>query len=159
MGVARAVGRGVVTVSPTGLSIEGRVTRAPPLPPALLGGVGVGLVLVGAIAPGAERVVLPLLLVATLGGVWMGWRAEYGASGRFEMPWSSVEHVVRLPADPDVVAILFAGPLAGTGSPEQVYFAPSNGIEALAAALREGAPALTIDLDSALREAPEPEPE
>jgi hypothetical protein len=156
VGIARVVGRGSVSVSAGGLVFEGRATRAPVVPPGVLAAAGAALILVGALVPGSERVVVPLLLGGTLLAVWMGWRSEYGSPGRFEVPWSGIEHVVRLPADHDVVAIVLSGALAGAGSPEQVYFAPSNGVLAFVEALREAAPALSVDLDSALREPPAP---
>lgn len=152
MGVARVNGRGTLTATTMGLQVEGRVTRAPPVSPGLLGAVGFALLSIGALVPGAEPVAVPLLIGGTLAGVWMAWRSEYGAAGRYDVPWAQVEHVVRLPADHDAVAILFSGPFAGPGSPEQVYFAPSNGVDALATALRDAAPDLPIDLESALRE-------
>jgi hypothetical protein len=153
MGVARVSGPGAVTVAAQGLRVEGRVSVSPPVPRSVLLVLGAALLLAGALVPGADRVALPLLVLGTLGAVWMAWRAEYGARGNVEVPWSAIEHVVRLPADHEVVAIVLSGPLSGRGSPEQLYFAPSNGVDALVASLEDHAPpTLSIDLHSALRD-------
>lgn len=155
IGAARVSGPGSIEVSTSSLRVDGRVASAPPISRTALLAAGAALLLVGVVFPGADRVALPLLLLGTLGGVWLSWRSEYGVRGVHEVPWSRVEHVARLPADPEVLAIVLAGPVAGLGSPEQLYFAAANGADQLVAALREHAPAgLSMDLDSALREPP-----
>ena len=158
MGAARVTGVGTVDALREGLVVEGRMLSAPPVPRVAFGLGFLAAVLVGAMVPGGDLVAVPALLALGAAVAWVAWRTEIGVHGRHVVPWPSVEHVVRLPSDHDVVAIVLAGPVAGAGTPEQVYFAPSLGVEALAAALREHVPGLTVDLESALVERP-PEPD
>ncbi len=153
LGAARVAGPGSLIVEEGQLRVEGRVSAEPPLSRTALAVAGGVLLLVGAVVPGADRVVLPVLGLGTAVGVWWTWRSEVGVHGVHEVEWSRVEHVARLPGDPDVVAIVLSGPLAGRGTPEQLYFAAANGAEALVAALRESGPrGLSMDVESALRE-------
>jgi hypothetical protein len=85
MGIARMNGRGTLTASTAGLRVEGRVTRAPLVSYALLWAAGFALLVVGAVLPGAEPIVVPLLVAGTLAGVWMAWRSEYGAAGHHDI--------------------------------------------------------------------------
>ena len=152
LAIARVTGPGVIEVTEAGLRIDGRVSSVSRVPRGVLVAAGVGLLVLGAVVPGGERPASAALLALVAWGVWITFRSEYGWRGVHAVAWAQVEHVARLPADPDVVAIVLSAPIAGAGSPEQVYFAPSNGVEWLAEALRAlGPPGLSMDLDSALQ--------
>lgn len=70
-----------------------------------------------------------------------------------------MDHVVRMQTPPDVVAFVLTGPIAGRGTPEQVYFAPKDGVEALFDALKAAAPpTVTVDTGTDRREVPETAP-
>jgi hypothetical protein len=157
MGVARVAGTGALEVSPQGLTVEGRIAGTPGVPRVALFAAAFVLLMIGALVPGSDRVVLPVLVLGTLGAVFSAWRSEHGRHGSHAVPWAAVEHVALLPADPEVVVIVLSAPLAGTGSAEQVYFAPSNGIEAFVETFRTHAPpVVSSDFESALQESTPP---
>jgi hypothetical protein len=151
MGAARVSGRGSIEVTGGVLAVEGRILGAEsPIPSwASLVVLGVG-VLISALVPHAERILTPATVVAVAAILWVRYRAEFGLSGVFRVPWADVEHVVRMPSAPDVVAIVLARPLAGAGTPEQFFFAPAGGVDPFVHALQRSAPAhLGWDLRSA----------
>jgi hypothetical protein len=151
MAASRVAGRGSVDVTGGGVTVDGRIVGGEsPIPPwASLAVLGAGL-LISALVPHAERFLPPATVVVVGVILWFRYRAEFGVVGAFHVPWAEVEHVVRLPSAPDVVGIVFARPLAGAGSPEQVFFAPAAGVEPFVATLRAAAPGhLTWDLESA----------
>lgn len=151
MAAARVAGRGSVDVNGGGITVDGRIVGGEsPIPPwASLAVLGAGL-LISALVPHAERILPPATVLVVGVILWFRYRAEFGVAGAFHVPWAEVEHVVRLPSAPDVVGIVFARPLAGAGTPEQVFFAPTAGVEPFVASLRAAAPAhLTWDLESA----------
>jgi hypothetical protein len=156
MSIPRVVGKGTVETGPSGLKVEGKVLSAVPTPSRTAWSLLLlAVVLVAAFVPDSERILVPAMVLAVGGAMFLHWRAEYGLAGGFEVPWSDVEHVVRLASARDVVAIVFTRPARGWGSPEAVYFEPSLGVEAVGAALRADAPAaLTMDLESGLAEHP-----
>lgn len=167
MSAARVGGRGVVEISGRGLVVQGRILGADsPIPSwASLVVLGLGL-LVSLVVPNAERILTPATILVVGGILWFRYRSEFGQDGSFDVTWADVEHVVRLPSAPHVVAVVLARPLAGPGTPEQFFFAPTEGIDLFVAALRAAAPPhLTWDLESAERplvtgsEAEEGEPE
>jgi hypothetical protein len=160
MSVARVAGRGAVDVTPGGLVVEGRILGAESAIPwwASLGVLAVGL-LVARLVPNAERVLTPATVLVVGGILWFRYRAEFGMAGAFTVPWSDVEHVVRMPSAPGVVAVVLSRPLAGPGTPEQIFFGPTEGPETFLAALRAAAPAhLTWDTESAGRALAAPTP-
>jgi hypothetical protein len=54
-----------------------------------------------------------------------------------------------MPADPEVLGIVLTGPVAGTGTPEQLFFAPVGGVEELVVTLvAEGPDALEVRVDT-----------
>jgi hypothetical protein len=153
----RVAGRGRVEVGPAGLSFDGRVVDAPsPIPPWSSVVVLIAALLVYRFVPGAERVLLPGTAVLVAGLLWLRYRAETGQDRVYAVPWADLEHVARLPASPDVLAFVLARPLGGNGGPEQVFFAATEGMDALVGALRECAPpTLSWDLHSADRGEPD----
>lgn len=165
LGASRMGGRGTVAVSAGGLAFEGTILGASPVVPMW---ASVAVLCIGvafsSLVPHAERYLTPATGVIVSAIVWLRYRAEYGRTGVFRVPWSEVEHVVRLASAPDVMAFVFAHPIAGGRTPEQVFFSATEGIETLVRAVRDDAPpALTIDVESALLPQPvgsvdEPEP-
>lgn len=157
MSLPRVIGKGSIETTASGLKVEGRVLSAVPQPSRLTGSVLLlGVVLIAVFVPDSERLLVPAMVVVVGIGLFLHWRAEYGMSGGFEVPWSDVDHVVRLASARDVVAILFTGPVKGWGSPEAVYFQPSLGVEAVGVAFRSDGPAgVSMDLESALADGPD----
>lgn len=148
----RLSGRGVLVVSSSGLTVEGDlVDVAPPIPWWRLGVPVVAVAVAFAFrSDNPGQILGPVVMAALLLYFWSRFRAEFGQSGAFEVPWSAIEHVVRLPADPEVLGFVLAGPIGRAGTPEQVFFAPVAGVESLAAAILEAAPSsLSVDLESA----------
>jgi len=152
MSAARVAGPGTLELNRTGLRVRGAIVdAAPPVAnPAwiVLLLLGVAL-LVAAFVPHSERFLTPFVTVVTLG--WMGWRFanSRGRTRTFDVPWSMVEHVVRMPADPDVLGIVLSGPVAGRGTPEQLFFAPSGGIDDLVVGfVKEGPDGLEVRVDT-----------
>lgn len=144
----RVAGKGFLHVSESGLTVEGAIIDAPSFP---TWRVSVGLLLLAVIVSlfvdRPTHILGPLTALALLTWFWARFRAEQGHRGSYAVPWSEVEHVVRLPSDPEVLGFVLAGPLAREGTPEQVFFAPTAGVEALIDALRaDGPAALPIDL-------------
>jgi hypothetical protein len=89
----------------------------------------------------------PLTALALLLYFWGRFRSESGQHASYAVPWSDVEHVVRLPSDPEVLGFVLARPIGAEGTPEQVFFAPTAGVDTLIDALRaDGPPSLPIDL-------------
>ena len=156
MELPRVTGKGSIETTPSGLKVEGKVLSAVPKPSRLVWSLLLlGVVLIAAFVPSSERVLVPAMTLAVGVAAYLHWRAEYGLAGGFEVPWTDVEHVVRLASARDVVAILFTRPVKGWGSPEAVYFEASLGAEAVGAAFRADAPeTVTMDLDSGLEESP-----
>ncbi|MEZ4235756.1 MAG: hypothetical protein R3F59_06250 [Myxococcota bacterium] len=148
VGIARLAGPGTVRVGAGGLAFEGPVLGVESRVPvygsvAVLAAAAVGSVLV----PGGEQVLLPLAVLGVAGMMALRMRSEVGVGGRHVVPWARVEHVVRLPSAPDTVAFVLDGPVGGRGTPEQVYFAPTAGVEALVEALRARGPVgLSMDV-------------
>lgn len=147
IGFARVTGRGELHLSDAGLAIDaelqGTSSRIPAWSSLVVLGVGAAI---SALVPHAERILTPATVAIVAGFMWMRYRAEYGVASRFVVAWSGVEHVVRMQSAPDVVAFVLAGPIAGRGTPEQVYFAPADGVDALFAEVRAAAPAhLSLD--------------
>lgn len=152
IGAARVSGRGSIQVSEAGLAFEGTIHGGgPPVSPLIsLLLLAAGLAIF-ALVPSAERALAPLTALAAALLLWLRYRADFGRSGTFSLSWSEIEHAVRLASAPDVLAIVLSRPISGRGSPEQVFFSPTLGVEELVAAMREHAPqALTIDTESAL---------
>jgi hypothetical protein len=155
---ARLSGRGMLEVGPAGLAFDGALQGVESRIPswawlAVLAVAAAGSVVI----PDGEQVLMPgaVLVVGVL--MWLRFRSDVGVAGVHSVPWSQVEHVVRLPSSPDTLAFVLTGPVAGHGSPEQVYFAPTAGIEDLVDALRSAGPAsLTIDTASAEEADPAP---
>ena len=144
----RVAGRGFLHVTEGGLTVEGAVVDAPTFQ---TWRVSLGLLAVAVLAvafvDNPTHILGPVTVAALLLYFWSRFRSEYGHQGSFAVPWSDVEHVVRLPADPEVVGFVLARPLGAAGTPEQVFFAPTQGVEALIDALRADGPAsLPIDL-------------
>ena len=146
---ARVVGPGHLGVGPEGLEIDGRMMTAPLVPRAALSILALVGVLASALVPSFNEVAMVATLgIAALGG-WLYWRSEFGVRTTRRVPWTAVEHVVRLQSDPDVVAVVLEEPVGGLGTPESVYFAATLGAPALADALAEHAPgSVSLDLDS-----------
>ena len=157
IGASRMGGRGTLDVSAGGLAFEGTILGASPVVPmwASVAVLCLGVAFSSAV-PHAEVYLAPATVLIVGSILWLRYRAEYGRTGVFRVPWSEVEHVVRLPSAPDVVAFVFSRPIAGGRTPEQVFFAATEGLDALVGAVREDAPgALTIDVESALLPQPE----
>lgn len=160
MGTPRMSGRGAVDAGADGVAFDGRIVDVESAVPrwATAAVLGVALV-INALAPKAAPVLLPLALAAVLGIVFLRYRAEAGRVGVFRVPWAQVEHVVRLPTDVDVIAIVLARPLVPRG-PEQVFFRATDGSDALVEALRAEAPReLTFHLDVTPEPAEDPSPD
>ncbi|MEQ1504499.1 MAG: hypothetical protein ABMB14_19835 [Myxococcota bacterium] len=146
--VPRVAGRGAIGVSADGLVVDGTVFGSAwtVSPWAAFAVVVVGLA-ISSLVPHAERVLTPATTILALGLIWLRYRADFGRTATFRLGWTDVEHVVRLPADPSVVAFVLARPLSGWGSPEQLFFAPTGGVDGLVDALRSEAPAsLSIEI-------------
>jgi len=144
----RVSGRGFLGVSGRGLTVEGAIADAPVFAtwaiPLVLLAVAVAVVV---FVDRPTQVLGPLSAAAMVWYFWSRFRSETGRHGSYAVPWSDVEHVVRLPSDPEVLGFVLARPLGPPGSPEQVFFAPTVGIDALIDALRADGPAsLPIDL-------------
>lgn len=147
MSGARVTGTGHLAVDAEGLTIEGRMLAAPIVPRFLLSVVFLVGAVGSALVPGMQQVgMLATLAVVGVAG-WLYWRAEFGSRTQARIPWAGVEHVTRLASDDEVVAIVLSQGLSGPGSPEQVYFAATLGVEELARALGSHAPpAVTVAL-------------
>lgn len=147
----RVSGRGTLDVSSQGLVVEGQILDVPPFPLwKVTVPLAVAALIVFFVVDRPTHILGPMTMVALLLYFWSRFRAEYGSHGRHAIPWHMVEHVVRMPADPDVIGLVLARPLAGDGTPEQVFFAPTQGVEHLVVVIRANGPtALTIDLESA----------
>lgn len=147
MSAARVTGAGHLGVDSEGLQVDARMLAAPVVPRFLLSVI----FLVGAVASGLIPGFQQIGMVITIGVVavagWFYWRAEFGTRVSARVPWSAIEHVTRLASDEEIVAIVLADGLSGPGSPEQVYFAATLGIDEVVAALAEHAPeALSMEL-------------
>jgi hypothetical protein len=152
MSAARVAGRGSIELTAKGLRVRGAlVDSAPPIAnPAwvVLLLLGVAL-LVAAFVPHSEWFLTPFVTVVTLG--WMGWRFanSRGRSRTLDVPWTVIEHVVRMPADPEVLGIVLSRPIAGRGTPEQIFFAPAGGVDELVVAfVNEGPDGLEVRVDT-----------
>jgi hypothetical protein len=157
LGTARMAGRGSVEVTSGGLALDGTIVGgSPPLPVWASLVVAVVGTAIAASVPAFQNPVMAVTILAVGGILWLRFRAEGGRHGIFRVPWAEVEHVVRLASNPDVVAFVFAHPIDGARSPDQVFFAATAGVDALVDELRADAPpSLTIDVESALLPSPE----
>jgi hypothetical protein len=157
MSAARVAGPGSIEVKADGLRVRGPlVDVAPSANPAWLVLFLLAIaVLVAAFVPRSERILTPFVTVVVLGWAWFRFRNSRGRSRTMDIPWSNVEHVVRMPADPDVLGIVLSGPVAGRGTPEQLFFAPAGGVDDLVVALvKEGPDRLEVRVDTVPAERP-----
>lgn len=141
----RLVGAGALGLSDQGLEVSATAVDLPsPIPM----GLGLaGLLLIGAAAglvfdPG--RVVGLVILVAFVAWSYQTWRQEYGVTSKRHLAWTEIEHAAHLASDREVVAVVLRHPLYGAGTPDALFFAPTEGIEELLAALRHHAPSLEV---------------
>jgi hypothetical protein len=151
MSAARVSGPGSLEVSTSGLRIRGSIVDAAPgvHPAYLVVPLLTVAVLAALFVPHSERFLTPFVTVVTAG--WLLWRFRNSRGRRrtIDLPWAQIEHVVRMPADPEVLGIVLTGPVDGAGTPEQLFFAPVGGVEELVVTLvAEGPDALEVRVDT-----------
>lgn len=141
----RLSGPGSLAVGADGIALQGTALDLPapvPMGLALAGLLALGAAAATVFEPG--RVVGLVILVAFVAWSIHTWRREYGVAGTHRIPWAGVEHAAHLGSDREVVVVSLRDPLHGAGTPDALFFAPTEGIEALLEAIRAHAPGVEV---------------
>lgn len=155
--MARFEGPGSLALDATGIDLHGRLVDVPELlPPRILAPLVVLVATASASTLGyADLWIGGSLAVATL----ILARGVVTRPTRHRVPWSDVEHVVRMPAQPEVVCFVLQRPVGRSRGPETLFFAPgTEDVTRFLASVRSLGPAgLPIDASSALLPSPVPD--